>query len=288
MFRNEFLEKTVGSVMKAQFWPDIKSIYNQSMYYFDNTVRAGGPCYATLDYIRPSRDTFLWFHPCRTKDNVDKHKVFYNLHAFFHPTSPWLPIVEAMDEEMFQGYNTIEEKAQLVADIGWVFGPKLLSQFSKVTLGSFSVFTRRSFEFPDVRNAFVTFMNDERTKDLPVAWNVFCSHHVWDEHGTIKAQWENWHDNFNVRKYPKTIPAYLSTRVQRDTVGSWENNPAGSFMSGNSDRLFPVLYKGDGPYKLLDPNTVDYSGFEPVVLIKDICDYNLTIFNQYVRPYVQA
>jgi hypothetical protein len=110
---------------------------------------------------------------------------------------------------------------------------------------------------------------------------------VWHERGTIDAKWENWHDNFNTTKYPQTLVAYLKVKVQPDSVKSWTNNPQGSFMSGNSDRLFPEMFKGQpAPDFFVIPRTVDYSGFEPVVLLKDICDYNLKVFNNHVRPYV--
>jgi hypothetical protein len=283
-FKNEFLNNTVG---KTKF----TRVNFAEMHFVDSGNRTGGACYYSLDHVKPNDDTWVWTPPCKTKDphNNDIGLVsWYNRHAYFDPKSPWSPIIDAMAKEMFEGYPTTDERLELVNEIGFVVGPKVMKQFTKVTLCSFLTFWRRAFEFNGVRYAFKAFLEDPKTKYLPLQWNVFAAHHILaNKSGQMSEErWENWHNNFNPKKYPKTAVAFLTKQVSHAPEGfSWFDKFEGTFMSGKSDALFGTVAV-KGPTKFETPALWDHSGYNPKRLIENVSDYNLEVFNKNVQPYI--
>lgn len=293
-FKNDFLTNSVGKRLDSL----IGNENGGSMFFWTETGRLGGPCYYALDQVYPTSDhAYVWTPPCLTKNvyNQDNNLIdFYNEIVYFDPTSPWAPIILAMEEEMFEGYRTLNEKVELVNKIGFVVGPKLFKQFSKVALCSFFVFWRRAFEFNGVRQSLENFLESPYTKNYPLLWNVFAAHHIFSKPGgkLTEVRWENWHNNFDTRKYPSTPISFITKFVcpVDDWKHSWANNSKTSFMSGNSDRLFPNLLtdkeKEGLPKKFDDPPTEDHSGYESKKLITSAIEYNQKVYEDNVRSFI--
>jgi hypothetical protein len=125
-------------------------------------------------------------------------------------------------------------------------------------------------------------------------WNVFAAHHIFSKtkDKLIEVRWENWHNNFDTRKYPSTPFAFITKFVQpvADPKEAWVNNFKTSFMSGNSDRLFPGLLttkdKEGLPKKFNDPPVEDHSGYESKKLITSAIEYNQKVYEDNVRRFV--
>lgn len=286
-FKNKFLEDTAGALMAKAGLK--KAPHNKSMHYFFDGVLRGGPCYFTMQHDPVEAESWFWLHPCRTDENKgERHHIRYNLAAYFNEDSPWSKVIKVFDTEMFEGYETPLEKAKLVAQIGWVLGPKVLGGLSPVQVGLFSVFTRRGFEFSGVRRAFKLFSTDPRTSHLPLNWNVFVANHILVQPGgEYKTQLSGWHNWCDVAGQPKTALGYMTKKVV--PVGFDKSRVAlktGYWVGGNLDKYFPTLYKGKGPKDWAPPASHDTSGWDTKVLIKDAVEYNLKMYKELVKPYV--
>jgi len=293
-FKNDFLT----NILTENRLKDADASNASYMHFFTDQGRFGGPCYYALDNVRPiENNSYVWTPPCNTSLDYNKEKAlidFYNERAYFDVSSPWSPIINAMAEEMFEGYNTVEERVELVSKVGFVVGPKLFERFDKVTLCAFFVFWRRAFEFNGVRKSLKIFLEADETKDYPLMWNVFAAHHIFSKpNGRINTiRWENWHNNFDTVKYSSTPFAFLTKQVTEvnDPGKSWVAHQATSFMSGNSDKVFPNLLsageKKNLPKKFVFPETVDHSGFESKTLIASAVEYNQKVYETNVERFV--
>lgn len=287
IFKNDYLNETVGKVMASRKWGSVDKIYNENMHFFADTALKGGPCYYDMQHVKPAQFDFLWLHPCRTRYNKDgkAKKIFYNKWAFFDPSSPWTEVIDHL--EMFEGYDTPFQRAKLVAEIGFVIGQKACEAFSQVQLGAFSVFTRRPFEFKGVRESFQKFMFDQKTKDLPPQWNMFVAQHLLTlDKALFSTQFGGWHNIFNIQTFPSTPLAYMTKKITPVVPEkSWKQLNTG-FMRGATDKLFPQLYRGKRAPDWNEYETVDYSEYQPKTLISDSAEYNLKMYKELVKPYV--
>jgi hypothetical protein len=202
-------------------------------------------CYSAFDREGSHKDGLpFWFHPCnggnKWNESITSREA-YAFNAITHPDSPWQPWLDAMPEQ-FEGYDTPESRAALIARVGLIFGETAWDKLNKPAVGCFAVFHRVAYEHNGVRNSLEAFLQDERTKVLPLRWNVFAAHHIRSsgkKGNKPEEAWSNWHNSFNPLSLPTSAICYVKARYNPALRPSF-NSEAGrvTFMGGNSDRLF--------------------------------------------------
>ena len=176
--RNKFIEKLLKTSRK-----DIDDAIQPGLgfRYGPDLISTHQACYSSFDGVgRFFENIPFWFYPCNSglNSNVSiTDRAEYAFHAITHPESPWQPFLDAMPEQ-FEGYNTPEDKAELIARVGLVFGPTAWETLNKVEVGCFAVFHRVAYEHGGVRESLKRFLADERTAKLPLRWNVFAASHL--------------------------------------------------------------------------------------------------------------
>jgi len=258
--------------------PDLTSSHTYCYSSFDNV--------GTVEHNLP-----FWFHPCGggKKWNVSiTDREVYAFNAITHPDSPWQPWLDAMPEQ-FEGYNTPEAKAALIARVGLIFGKTAWDTLNKPAVGCFAVFHRVAYEHDGVRNSLRLFLQDERTKALPLRWNVFAAHHIRSENkngDSPTEAWSNWHNSFNPLSLPTSAHCYIKARYNPLLYRSFAKGGTATFMSGNSDRLFidPAI-KGPPTLAAEDADRYD-NDFNEKEAFEHAITTNRWYWENKVAPYV--
>lgn len=249
-------------------------------------------CYSSFDAVGANEDNLpFWFHPCQGGSKWNESitdREFYAFHAITHPDSPWQPWLAAMPEQ-FEGYDTPEDKAALIARVGLAFGKTAWKTLNKPAVGCFAVFHRVAYEHQGVRNSLHAFMDDERTKALPLRWNVFAAHHIrsTSKKGEDPTEtWSNWHNSFNSLSLPTSAVCYVKTKYNPCEGRSFATGGLATFMSGNSDRLFiDKTIKGPTEFPALDSDRYN-NDFEEKETFQNAVSINLWYWENKVAPYV--
>lgn len=230
----------------------------------------GGPCYGQLDvrdyswdnwgkavvYLPPNRvDTYAQTRNFPSKGVIEARKL-YSLYNFFHPDSPWSEVISTCFPEMFEGYDTPEDRAELVAKFGWFVGPTAFKNLTKTQLGAFMVYTRRQNEFLYVRETFAHLLEHKDTKDMPLAWLMFFAHHhmmnpsskvLYQSHTSYS------HNCFYPDMFPLTALAFTTQKVIPVGEGhksTWRAvGGRGSWQSHNCDMMWTEMLKADPRYE---------------------------------------
>lgn len=287
--RNNFIENLLKKSRK-----DIKDAIQPGLgfRYGPNLISTHQACYSSFDGIGRSFEKIpFWFYPCNAgyDSNLSiTDRAEYAFHAITHPESPWQPFLDAMPEQ-FEGYTTPEDKAELIARVGLVFGPTAWETLNKVEVGCFAVFHRVAYEHGGVRESLKRFLADERTAKLPLRWNVFAASHLRSHGREYTEAWGNWHNNFNPAGIPNSAVCYIKTDYKPVAAKSFKNSASGamdSFMGGASDNLF-IVPSVKGP-KVWQAEDADKYGndFEEKAAFKDVVSTNLWYWENKVAPYV--
>lgn len=287
--RNEFLDKLI----KKSRWDFDKCGTDGYGFRFGPDLGfTHHACYSSFDQVGRVMDSLpFWFYPCAVNDKRNKSiedREFYALNAIAHPDSPWKPWLDAMPEQ-FEGYDTPEDKAALIARVGLIFGPTAWKTLNKTEVGCFAVFHRVAYENEGVRNSLKLFLSDERTKDLPLRWNVFAASHIRTVGGDPAEAWGNWHNNFNPSGLPRSAPCYIKTEYTPNPQKAFVHGGNGterSFMSGNSDSLFLAPnVKGPAKWDATDAQKFD-NNFQEKEPFQTSVGINLWYWENKVAPYV--
>jgi hypothetical protein len=249
-------------------------------------------CYSSFDGVGTGEHNLpFWFHPCSGASRWNKSitdREVYAFNAITHPDSPWQPWLDAMPEQ-FEGYDTPEAKAALIARVGLIFAETAWDTLSKPAVGCFAVFHRVAYEHMGVRNSLHAFLHDERTKALPLRWNVFAAHHIRsdDKAGRGPEQsWGNWHNSFNPAALPTSAPCYIKARYNPLVHASFAKGGTATFMGGNSDRLFIDRdIKGPKNFAAEDHDMFD-NDFNTKAAFENAVTINLWHWENKVAPYV--
>lgn len=318
--RNEFLTNIVAQSAKEWTRLDTKMPVVMSEAFFYGNLKGdviprfgGGPCYGELDgKTNVFKDAFVWFPPNKStldyRHNNPKTKGVlearqrYSEVAFFRDDSPWRNVIAEFGKEMFEGYDTVEDKAKLVAQWGWFVGPNAFNTLSKVHLGAFAVFTRRQNTYMGVRRSLEYFLDNKLTRDLPVQWNIFAAHHIFTQPDGLNLReqsWNNGHNPFYPNMYPLTAAGFVTQTVDiGKPSGSWvATKGVGSWQRHNSDRVFPELLMKQPKYQKIKYKAVkdrdEFSQFladddvlNNLSYYKDTAKLNLWYWENRVAPYI--
>jgi len=249
-------------------------------------------CYSSFDGVGTSHENLpFWFHPCAGSSKWNESitdREFYAFNAITHPDSPWQPWLAAMPEQ-FEGYDTPEAKAALIARVGLIFGKTAWETLNKPAVGCFAVFHRVAYEHNGVRNSLHAFLKDERTKALPLRWNVFAASHIRSENkkgNSPTESWSNWHNNFNSLSLPTSANCYVKTKYDPCQFASFANGGTATFMQGMSDRLFiDKAIKGPPTFAAVDFDRYD-NDFKEKETFEHAVTINLWYWENKVEPYV--
>lgn len=289
--KNDFMEKLI----KKSRWDFDKCGSDGYGFRFGPALSfTHHACYSAFDQAGGNEANLpFWFYPSAITEERNQSitdREFYALNAITHPDSPWKPWLDAMPEQ-FEGYDTPEDKAALIARVGLIFGPTAWKTLNKAEVGCFAVFHRVAYEHDGVRNSLKLFLSDERTKDLPLRWNVFAASHIrsYGELGGAEEAWGNWHNNFNAQGLPRSAPCYIKTTYTPNPQKSFVhggNGIARSFMGGNSDAMFLVPdAKGPTDWGASEAQKYD-NNFQEKEAFKTAVGINLWYWKNKVAPYV--
>lgn len=285
--RNKFIE---GLLKKAGGEKDNDYIHSGLGFRFGPALQSTHlACYSSFDSECKKANLPFWFHPTNADSPVDQSITDREEYAFWaitHPESPWQPWLDAMPEQ-FEGYDTPEDRAALIARVGLVYGPKAWETLTKIEMGCFAVFHRVAYEHNGVRASLKKFLGDKRTASLPLRWNVFAAHHIRSNRHGIEEAWGNWHTNFNAAGIPNLAVCYVKTEYKPIPQKSCAfGGAATTFMGGNSDRLFHVpTIRGPDEFVAKEADRFG-PDFEERAAFKDAVTTNLWYWNKKVKPYV--
>lgn len=270
-FKNDFLEKSLGLVYKTQGWTGEQSMCSTYGYFAASSggkASGHGGCYAGWQYS--AREEEWTVFPACTKTGMsprgqlDKlpQRIEYVHNVFFNPESLWFPIVEQF-KDMFDGYETDDQKAELVARYGFVVGPQAGANLTMEKIGALMVFHRVQYEFTGTRETFFTLNKD--LPDYPLNWRIAAASHIRSgEAGAacIPCGEYGGHHVFNHHMYPSTFVCVIKNKIKAD-IGKGMTKGYGphTWMDGNADRLFiDAKIKGCPSYEPFEPRM--YAGLD--------------------------
>lgn len=331
--RNDFLRNTVGEsvnrgvvgIAEATGLPYTTGDQAVRIRLSDQPLKSSielfcGPCYGQMDteggWWSPDWDRAVAYLPPNRADSCAQARNYpdtprvldarrhYSLYNFFHTDSPWSEVVGSCFPEMFEGYDTPEERADLVAKIGWVVGPTAFATLTKTQLGAFMVYSRRQNEFVCVRETFKHVLEHERTRDLPLAWNMFFAHHhmMSPKTGKLNTSVTSYsHNCFYPDVYPLTALAFVTQKVipvgEKETTTWRATGGRGTWQQHNCDRMWQEILHQDPKYaKVRYEPTPDYKPMNnswfrmnpnSPKFNNDIIHQNVSLFEEKVARFVK-
>ena len=243
-FRNQFLEDTIGTVLKYKGCdgpPDGKFFYGCN-HYLKDRMAGISVCYANLQHdteFKSNQHDWFWMPPSWLEkghnDDVQAN-IRYVRQTIFHEDSPWKPITDLFTAQ-FEGYETLDEKAELVGTWGWVFDKKgVTDNLTLDKIGALLIFWRQAYEFGFVRKTL-----EHVTKKFPEiahGWAVvFTSMYQMDAKGKVTVPSNSNHQAFQNHENGCAV-WYCKGSVKADPGMGWTKGCGPSTWRGATSSIF--------------------------------------------------
>jgi hypothetical protein len=244
-FRNKFLEDTIGTVQKylgAQDGPPTSNNYHGCYHYLRNKRAGVSVCYANLQYcsdFKSADHDWFWMPPSWLEkahnDDVEAN-IRYVRQTIFHENSPWKPITDLFTAQ-FEGYDTLDDKAELVGTWGWVFDKKgVTDNLTLDKIGSLLIFWRQAYEFKWVRETL-----EHVTKNFPeISHNwavIFTSMHQRNTKGKRCTPENSNHQAFQDHENGCAV-WYCKGSVKTDPGMGWTKGGGPDTWRGKTSNIF--------------------------------------------------
>jgi hypothetical protein len=164
-------------------------------------------------------------------------RVWYAKQVYFHPESPWKDFLPHL-HEMFEGYETDDEKAELIARYGFILTPKAFAQLPMSHWGAFLIFWRKAHEVARVRETYKYLTGTKPHSDRPYRWNLIISTFMaMKDDGSIlyNPDWSGGHHMLQPSTHHKGILGFMKNEL-RDIKGypSWEGHLNGLWVTADT------------------------------------------------------
>lgn len=257
-FKNKLLERVVGMCARYNGWEPNEPKGRRSHFYansFGGAPSGHGSCYGQIPSWRT--EDWIYFPPAYNAEyGTMDLRIWYAKQVYFHPESPWKDVIGFL-HEMFEGYETDDEKAELIARYGFIVTLKARQSMPMSHWGAFLIFWRKAHEMPLIRETFKYMMETNPHSDRPYRWNLIMSTFTTrssDGRVAHNPDWSGGHHMLQPSTHHLGILGFMKNELM-DLEGH-------NYWEGYLNGLWSKDIKGPGAWSMPQAKYLDPSGWD--------------------------